>query len=287
MRKPRNAYKGCVYHAMNRGHNGADIFCSDNLKDLFRKLLYEYVDRYRLNVYSYCIMDNHYHIIIENSSDKMIDMFRVLNGRYGNLYRRIKGGCGAVFQDRYKSIPVDSDGYLLVVNAYTLNNPVRKGLCSGFDQYRWSSAAEYFKAGKSRVTAEGYIEELFSGREQFIQFVRSMSGLSRKGITEISEDNRCNALENYAKSVFKEQDSRKFIETEEAIDNFELRNGILINKIDTSTHDGKKMRGELLVELRDNAGLSYSQISNIPLFTNLKFSSLAQICSNTRKRLAE
>jgi REP element-mobilizing transposase RayT len=98
----------------------------------------------KIKILAYCIMANHYHLILENSSGRMSDFFRQLNGNYGMIYRKLYGEHGYVFQGRYKSTLIQADAYLRIAIRYALLNPVRAGLVTKFDNYIWSSANEYF-----------------------------------------------------------------------------------------------------------------------------------------------
>jgi hypothetical protein len=91
-------------------------------------------------------MGNHFHLVLENTSGKMSDFMRQLNGHYAMNYRKIMGGQRYVFQNRFKSTLIENDSYLLTSIAYTLLNPVRARLVDRYDGYVWSSANDYFKA---------------------------------------------------------------------------------------------------------------------------------------------
>jgi len=92
-----------------------------------------------IRLFSYCVMDNHYHLVLENSSGRMSDCLRLLNGQYGMYYRKMYGGKGYVFQSRFKSTIIENDGYLIKSIAYLLQNPVRAGIVAIARNYIWSS----------------------------------------------------------------------------------------------------------------------------------------------------
>ena len=132
MRRARITYKGAYHHAMNRGHEGKPIFLKDRDKEFFLKLLVETSKILKIRILAYCLMNNHYHLVLENSSGRMSDFFKQLNGQFGTHYRQKNKGRGYVFQDRYKSMLIQDDSYLLMVIGYVLNNPVRAGLVNNF-----------------------------------------------------------------------------------------------------------------------------------------------------------
>ena len=144
MRRARITYEGAFHHAMNRGINGDDIFSGGKSKSMFLDLMEETARKLKIRILAYCVMGNHYHLILENSSGRMSDFFLQLNGQYGMIFRKLTGEHGYVFQGRYKSTLIQEDSYLRTAIRYALLNPVRAGLVMKFDNYIWSSANEYF-----------------------------------------------------------------------------------------------------------------------------------------------
>ena len=91
MRRARITYEGAFHHAMNRGLNGDTIFSGNKSKVIFLDLMEETARDLKIRILAYCIMDTHYHLILENSSGRMSDFFLQLNGQYGMNYRKIHG----------------------------------------------------------------------------------------------------------------------------------------------------------------------------------------------------
>ena len=111
----------------------------------------------KVRILAYCIMDSHYHLILENSSGRMSDFFRQLNGNFGMIYRKLHGEEGYVFQSRYKSTLIQAEGYLRIAIRYALLNPVRTGLVAKYDHYPWSSASEYFSQKSKGVVDNQFL----------------------------------------------------------------------------------------------------------------------------------
>ena len=177
MRRARITYQGAYHHVMNRGYEGKPIFKNVTEKEFFLELLKIYSEKLRIRIFSYCIMDNHYHLILENSSGRMSDFLKQLNGNYGSYYRKEHGGKGYVFQDRYKSILIQDDSYLILAIAYVLNNPVRAGITNNFSDYEWSSASSIFNKNKKEQKGDpvidvSYLEELFETEKNYSGAVR-------------------------------------------------------------------------------------------------------------------
>jgi REP element-mobilizing transposase RayT len=105
-------YSGALHHAMNRGHGGEKLFSGPDLKKKFIEILFETSRKLKIGNIAYCLLDNHYHLVVENSSGRLSEFFKQLNGRYGIYYRKKMGGKGYVFQSRFKSEIIQDDFYL-------------------------------------------------------------------------------------------------------------------------------------------------------------------------------
>jgi REP element-mobilizing transposase RayT len=111
MQRIRLTYAGALHHAMNRGHGGEKIFSGSGLKKVFIDILAETSRKLKIKIIAYCLLDNHYHLVVENSSGRLSEFFKHLNGRYGMHYRKKKGGKGYVFQSRFSHTIVTLDSF--------------------------------------------------------------------------------------------------------------------------------------------------------------------------------
>lgn len=134
----------CETYAMNRGHEGTDIFYGNKNKSQFLDYLADAKTKMKIKIFAYCVMDTHYHLVLENSNGKMSEFMKRLNGQYGSYYRMVSGGKGYVFQDRFKSTLIEKDAYLLQSIAYLLRNPLRAGIVRNVEDYIWSSIKTYY-----------------------------------------------------------------------------------------------------------------------------------------------
>ncbi|MCK4835297.1 MAG: transposase [Candidatus Aminicenantes bacterium] len=298
MRRARITYKGAFHHAMNRGHEGKKIFLKDSEKNLFLELLKETAKGYRIRIFTYCIMDNHYHLVLENSSGRMSEFFKKLNGQYGRIYRRENKGKGYVFQDRFKSKIIQDDSYLIMVMGYVLNNPVRAGLVTDFLDYQWSSSSLYFKEDTSDIVDNKYVEALYGSFYNMSDQIRNLTIkelpviLTRVGEIIGGEEFVVESLEKFNRrkpndqvEEYKRIDDYYFDSVEKVFYEFKKIHKINVFDIDTKSYKGKRLRGELLVYLKDNAGLTYGEIKKVPIFSDLKISSLGWIYKNAKIRL--
>ena len=135
----RIEYCGAVYHVTSRGNGREDIFRDDEDRPNWLKLFGEACERYNWLCYSYCLMTNHYHVVIETKEANLSKGMRHLNGVYTQQFNRRHNRVGHVFQGRYKSILVDKDSYLLELCRYVVLNPIRACMVKNAIEWPWSS----------------------------------------------------------------------------------------------------------------------------------------------------
>ncbi len=297
MRKSRVTWIGAYHHVMNRGINGEKIFNDDNLKSVFLKMLKEKSKKLKIRLFAYCIMDNHFHLVLENSSGRMSDFFRQLNGKFAMYYRKKEGGRGYVFQDRFKSTLIENDSYLITSILYMLLNPVRAGIVEKYDEYEWSSINEYFRQERSELIDSDFVNLLFGNKKNLNQQVISNIDMSLKTV-DISYGNVLGNKDFEAKIEKKferrkkldavkrrRSDDRYFEPVEKVIQKFEKVISMRIEEINIDSHDGKRLRGELLVRLKDLAGLKYKEIIELSIFSDLQYGSMGSLYKSTKKRI--
>ena len=135
----RIEYPGALYHVTARGNARRDIVEDDHDRQAFVDLLAETVLTRRWRLYAYCLMDNHYHLLVETPEPNLSRGMRQLNGVFTQRMNRRHGRSGHVFQGRFKSILVEREAYLLELCRYVVLNPVRAGLAARAGDWRWSS----------------------------------------------------------------------------------------------------------------------------------------------------
>ena len=144
----RIEYEGAWYHVMNRGRRHEDIFTVKRDYELFVDLIRESVDMWNVNIVAYCLMPNHYHMLIQTPLGNITRVMRHINGVYTQRYNRKHGEDGQVFRGRYKSILVHGDSYLLQLLRYIHRNPVKAGLVDSLSDYVWSSHKAYLSTAE-------------------------------------------------------------------------------------------------------------------------------------------
>lgn len=276
---------------MNRGHGRERILAGDKNKITFLSILSSARKKLKIRILAYCLMDNHYHLVIENSTGRMADFFKRLNGEYGTAYRRNHGGEGYVFQGRFKSTLIQDEGYLLMAISYVLGNPVRAGIVGDFLQYQWSSASLYFNSDSSGLIDNVFVEELYGDAEEMRDHVRGWEKRKVELPVIHTEFGPVLAQEDgigVLKERFERRSGRESLERKRKDDDgfepvariyqeFCERNGIKPDRIDFGSRYGQQLRRQLLVQLKDLGGLKYREIIKLPEFSTLKMNALGSL----------
>jgi len=135
----RIEFPGALYHVTARGNRGDAIFDDDANPRLFLTVLGGVVETFNWRCLAYCLMSDHYHLVIETPDGNLGKGMRQLGGVYTQALNRRHGRSGHVFQGRYAAIVVDADAHLLELARYVVLNPVRAGLVGAAKEWRWSS----------------------------------------------------------------------------------------------------------------------------------------------------
>lgn len=144
-RPQRIEYENAFYHVMNRGRGRQRIFREKRYYQAFLDTLAEAHERFHCIIHAYCLMGNHYHLLLETPNANLGRIMRHINGVYTQRHNRLKNTDGALFRGRYKAILVDKDEYLLQLTRYIHRNPidVKQPIVRNLDDYPWSSYSAY------------------------------------------------------------------------------------------------------------------------------------------------
>ena len=135
----RIEYPGAVHHVTARGNARKRIYKDDADRETFLDILRGVVKRYNWLCHAYCLMDNHYHLLIETPEGNLSRGMRQLNGIYTQAYNRRHNRVGHIFQGRFKAILVEKESYLLELCRYVVLNPVRARTVEKAEDWGWSS----------------------------------------------------------------------------------------------------------------------------------------------------
>jgi len=145
----RIEYAGAFYHVYSRGNQKQPIFFSDEDRYYFLKILRDANERLGGIVHLYCLMGNHYHLLLETTEANLSQLMHFVNSSYSIYLNTKYGRCGHLFQGRFKAILVQADTYAKTLAFYIHGNPVRKGIVDRPEQYAWSSCKEYYGMRKT------------------------------------------------------------------------------------------------------------------------------------------
>jgi len=142
-RNVREKSNSGIYHIILRGINKQRIFEDDEDSLYFLEKLKTYKEISRYEVYAYCLMSNHVHLLLKEGEESVGTAFRRIGASYVYWYNQKYNRTGHLFQDRYRSEPVETDQYFLTVMRYIHQNPIKAGIIERIEDYLWSSYRDY------------------------------------------------------------------------------------------------------------------------------------------------
>ena len=175
----RIEYAGALYHVTSRGDRREDIYHDDEDRLIWLQVFSQVCSRFNWRCHAWCLMDNHYHILIETIEGNLSQGMRQLNGVYTQKSNRKHSRVGHVFQGRYKAIVVQKDSYLLELVRYIVLNPVLAKMVNGLNDWPWSSYSSMVGESESPEWLEAdWILSTFAEKRQvaiakYIDFVRA------------------------------------------------------------------------------------------------------------------
>jgi putative transposase len=159
-RTGRKRSESGIYHIVLRGSNRQTIFEDEEDATKFLETLQRYMDISGYKLYDYCLMGNHVHLLLKEEQEELGIVMRRIGASYVYWYNLKYQRCGHLFQDRYKSEPVEDDRYFLTVLRYIHQNPLKAGIVNDIADYKWSSYPEYM--GSSKMIETDFALQLFN-----------------------------------------------------------------------------------------------------------------------------
>jgi REP element-mobilizing transposase RayT len=184
----RLEFDSALYHVTSRGNAREEIFDEDGDRKAFLEILGKVVYRFNWLCHAYCLMDNHYHLVIETPEANLSKGMRQLNGIYTQFYNRRHRTVGHVFQGRYKAILIQKESHLLEICRYVVLNPVRAKATARVEQWKWSSYGATAGLGKRPgwLTVNWVLSQFgkrkYTAARHYRRFVRE--GISKPSIWE-------------------------------------------------------------------------------------------------------
>jgi putative transposase len=139
-RIPRSALPDGIYHVTSRGVAQSAIFRSDDDRVFFLRLFASVVDRWQWEVHAFCLMGNHYHLVLETSQPHLSGGMQSLNWRYAEAFNDTYLRSGHLFGARFASYVIADEDYLANACTYVVHNPVRAGLCERGADWPWAAS---------------------------------------------------------------------------------------------------------------------------------------------------
>ena len=187
-----------IYHIILRGINRQRIFEDDEDNEKFLQTLAECKKISCFQLYGYCLMGNHVHLLIKEEKEGIEQIFRRVGARYVYWYNWKYKRCGHLFQDRFKSETIEDDEYFITALRYIHQNPVKAGLSNTLEGYKWSSYNEYLGSAGDADTR--FALELM-GKETFFKF---MNEKNEDRLLEMEEEKHRLTDEELSDIIYKE-----------------------------------------------------------------------------------
>ncbi|PGT89040.1 MULTISPECIES: transposase [Bacillaceae] len=236
-----------VYHIINRGANRQEIFHDDDDKIKFLETLKRYKIRTAMKVYAWCLMDNHVHLLVKEGNEEISLVMKRIGVSYASYYNWKYHTNGHLFQDRFKSENVETQEYLITVTRYIHQNPVKAGIVTGPEKWKWSSCLGYY--GENVYPTDllecNYILRMFSPNCSIAQ--------SRfKEFNELQNTDKC--LEDY-------DDIKRRLTDEEA--RIEIKKCLASYEVPQVKSLPSEQRNQILRKVKNIEGLSLRQAARI------------------------
>ncbi len=187
----RVEYPGAYYHVINRGNASEDIFHSARDREKFLEYLEKAVERFAIIIHTYCLMTNHYHLLIETTQANLSLAMQWLNVSYAAYYNKKRQRSGHLFQGRFKSVLVEADEYLKPLSRYIHLNPVKAGMVNSPGEFFWSSYPAFIGKIKTPDWLEtGWLLATFgrNKKEAVDNYKAYVEGIEIKTLKDPEED---------------------------------------------------------------------------------------------------
>ena len=273
----RIEYDGALYHLTSRGNERKLVFKDDTDRNIFLDTLHKVTQRYNWLCHAYCLMNNHYHLVIETPDGNLSKGMRQLNGVYTQTFNKRHKRVGHIFQGRYKAILIQKESHLLEVCRYVVLNPVRAKTVTGAKEWRWSSYRATCGIDKPHpcLTTDWilgqFAKQKRTAEKKYKEFVEA--GIGEKGIWRsvkgqsiLGSDEFVEKLIGYVKG---HEDNKEIPKSQRYINRPALKEilkkGMLLNKKDRNKQIKEAINryGYSQKKVADYLGLYYTTISRI------------------------
>ncbi|MBI2474983.1 transposase [Candidatus Uhrbacteria bacterium] len=278
----RIEYPGALYHITTRGDNRKKIFLNDTDRNNFLQNVKTTIERYNWLCHAYCLMDNHYHLLLETPEGNLSKGMRQLNGVYTQRFNFTHKTVGHLFQSRYKTFLIEKDPYLLEVARYIVLNPVRAGTVTSPIEWEWSSYLS--TAGKEIkpvwLTTEWILNffdnKISNAQKKYEQFVTD--GIGKNSPFENVNEGIVLGFQQFVDWVRDTKTDQEKITEIPRIQRFVGRPS-LEDLFDSEILKNKKIRDDLICFAHTQLGYSQKEIAD---YVDLHYTMVSKIINNIK-----
>ncbi|MEC1718796.1 transposase [Schinkia azotoformans] len=250
-KKPRTKSNTGTYHVMLRGINKQIIFEGDADKRKFIEVLKKIKEISNFQLFSYCLMDNHVHLLLKETEEGISDIVKRISASYALWFNFKYQRCGSLFQGRFRSENVETNDYFMRVIRYIHQNPLKAGIASNVFENKWTSIHEFFSTG-DMIDTETVLKQFSKEKTDTVQKFKDF----------MEETNEDEFLDDF--DIVKKTDS----EVINILNQMGIENIAMIQQMD------KKERNDVLLVLKKMEGITVRQLSRI---TGISRSVIARI----------
>ena len=223
-----------LYHVVMRGINRQTIFEDAEDYEKFLSLLLWYKEKCKYRIHAWCLMDNHVHLLIEVLGDPISIVFKKIGTNYATYFNTKYQRVGHLFQDRFRSEPVEDDTYFLQVLRYIHMNPVKAGMCENPQDYEFSSYREYIGDSNSQITDTRMALSML-GLPEFIRYTLTQND---DVFLDVSDKVGSKLTDEAARAVIKELTGCKNVAEFQMLNNYQrdaalkeiIKQGVAVNQ---------------------------------------------------------
>ena len=304
----RILFKGAYYHVLNRGQGKRDIFLDKKDYNSFLKILEDTCQLYEVSIVAYCLMSNHYHLIVHTPKANLSDFMRQVNGVYTQIFNRRYKHDGPLFKGRYKAIAAQEGSYILRLIRYCHNNPVKAGVVKINSEYEYSSHNNFTKQQeKEWLKFRCLLRTQFKGEKDLKKAYTSFMNKSDKELEDFLQGKSSKAVEAiiFGDEAYVDEVKMRYLDIRGVSEDIPLsrkiKEEVLIEKIKKEIVELFKVEEKSLytsVRGKDNVGrmlaiglarecgrLSYPKIAT--LFGGISYKSAAKYYERIKKRCGE
>ncbi|MFT9496033.1 REP-associated tyrosine transposase [Anaerosolibacter sp.] len=242
-----------TYHIMIRGNERKDIFYDDEDRYKLLNILKHKKDISQCEIYAYCLMSNHVHLLVKENTEAISKFMKRVNVSYAYYFNRKYNRIGHVFQDRFKSEPIEGEAQLLAAIRYIHNNPVKAKLVNDCADYNWSSYKSYVLGNSQHAFLDHrLVLSIFSQNiDKGIQLFKEFSFLEKDDEGFIETE----------KKKEKEISIRGYLEAKRYIEYYLADKGLKTNNLQEKVN--VDVRNDIILKMKTNSDLSIREIADI------------------------